>query len=134
MRNTHYIRFTYLILALLLLACIASALVGWVLGPGLLHPLNLNPKRAQQTDEMLKRTGATKEDFSVRAPDGIELRGWKIRPQSPKGDWVLLFHGVSDNRSGVLGHAEFLLRHGYNIVMMDSRAHGESGGDMATCS
>jgi alpha-beta hydrolase superfamily lysophospholipase len=45
---------------------------------------------------------------------------------------VLLFHGVSDNRTGVLGHAEFLLRHGYGVVVMDSRAHGESGGDMAT--
>jgi fermentation-respiration switch protein FrsA (DUF1100 family) len=45
---------------------------------------------------------------------------------------VLLFHGVSDNRTGDLGHAEFLLRHGYSVVMMDSRAHGQSGGDMAT--
>jgi uncharacterized protein len=43
-----------------------------------------------------------------------------------------LYHGVSDNRTGVLGHAEFLLRHGYSIVMMDSREHGESGGDICT--
>lgn len=43
-----------------------------------------------------------------------------------------MFHGVSDNRTGVLGHAELLLRHGYSIVMMDARAHGESGGAMAT--
>ena len=28
--------------------------------------------------------------------------------------------------------AKFLLRDGYDVVMMDSRAHGESGGDMAT--
>jgi hypothetical protein len=65
-------------------------------------------------------------------PDGIELRGWRICPPSPNGDWVLLFHGISDNRTGVVGPAEFLLRHGYCVVMMDSRAHGESGGDMAT--
>jgi len=52
--------------------------------------------------------------------------------RSHGGDWILLFHGVSDNRTGVLGPAELLLRHGYNVVMMDSRAHGESGGDMAT--
>lgn len=81
---------------------------------------------------MLQRTGAAREDFIVLAPDGIELRGWKIRPPSPNGDWILLFHGVSDNRTGDLGHAELLLRHGYSVVMMDSRAHGESGGDMAT--
>jgi alpha-beta hydrolase superfamily lysophospholipase len=81
---------------------------------------------------MLKRTGATKEDFVVTASDGIKLRGWKVRARSPNDDWILLFHGVSDNRTGVLGHAELLLRHGYNVIMMDSRAHGESGGDMAT--
>ena len=45
---------------------------------------------------------------------------------------MLLFHGVGDNRSGNLGYAEFLLRHDYSVVMMDSRAQGESGGDMAT--
>jgi hypothetical protein len=109
-----------------------AALVGRAIGPGLLHPMRLNPERLQQTAEMLRRSGAAKEDFRVRPPDGVELRGWKIRPPSPNGDWLLVFHGVSDNRTGVLGHAEFLLRHGYSVVMMDSRAHGESGGDMAT--
>jgi alpha-beta hydrolase superfamily lysophospholipase len=125
-------RMAYIIVALLLLAPAGAGLLGHAIGPGLLHPMRLNAERLQQTEEMLKRTGATKQDFNVRAPDGVELRGWKIRPPSPKGDWVLLFHGVSDNRTGVLGHAEFLLRHGYSVVMMDSRAHGESGGDMAT--
>jgi uncharacterized protein len=123
---------TYIVIALLLLAPMGAGLVGRAIGPGLLHPMRLNPERLQQTAEMLKRSNAAKEDFNVRVPDGVELRGWKIRPPSPNGDWVLLFHGVSDNRTGVLGHAEFLLRHGYSVVMMDSRAHGESGGDMAT--
>ena len=81
---------------------------------------------------MLARTQAHKIDFIVQANDRTELRGWKIAPPSPNNDWVLLFHGVSDNRTGVLGHAEFLLRHNYSVVMMDSRAHGESGGAMAT--
>jgi uncharacterized protein len=110
----------------------AAILVGNAMAPGVLHPMKWNPERLEQTAQMLARTGSSKEDFSVQAPDGIELRGWKIRPPSPNGDWVLLFHGVSDNRSGVLGHAEFLLRHGYSVVMMDSRAHGASGGAMAT--
>jgi uncharacterized protein len=125
-------RAIYIFAALVVLAPIAAALVGHALGPGLLHPMNLNSERIEQTAQMLARTGATKEDFLVHAPDGTELRGWKIRSAKPKSDWVLLFHGVSDNRSGVLDAAEFLLRDGYNVVMMDSRAHGKSGGDMAT--
>ena len=120
-----------ILLALIILSPGIAALVGEFIGPGILHPANLNPERLEQTVQMLQRTGATKEDFDARAPDGVELRGWKIRPPSPTGDWVLLFHGVADNRSGVLGHAEFLLRHGYSVVMMDARAHGKSGG-MAT--
>jgi alpha-beta hydrolase superfamily lysophospholipase len=103
-----------------------------MLGPAVLHPQNLNPVRKKQTEEMLFRARTKIEDFTVVAPDGIELRGWKIRPRIPSDDWVLVFHGVSDNRTGVLGAAEILLRHGYNVVMMDSRAHGESGGSMAT--
>ena len=94
--------------------------------------MNLDPDRIEQVKQMFIRTGAAKEDFVVRAPDGAELRGWKVRPPAPTGDWVLLFHGISDNRTGVLGHAQFLLRRGYSVVMMDSRAHGKSGGDMVT--
>lgn len=110
----------------------AVAFIGRAMGPSVLHPMRLNPERAAETQAMLDGTGATKSDFKVRAPDGVELRGWKIRSLAPNGDWVLLFHGVSDNRTGVLGAAEILLRHGYSVVMMDSRAHGESGGNMAT--
>jgi uncharacterized protein len=117
---------------LLALAACASGALGHLIGPALLHPQNLNPDRSAATGVMLARTGASKENFVVRASDGVELRGWKIRPPQPNGNWVLLFHGVSDNRTGVLGQAEFLLRHGYSVVMMDSRAHGESGGAMAT--
>jgi uncharacterized protein len=132
MRRTLYVRLTYVAATLLLLAPILAAFAGRALGPGLLRPQKLNPMRVEQTEEMLNRTGAAKEDFLVHAPDGVELRGWKVRARSPNDDWILLFHGVSDNRTGVLGHAEFLLRHGYNLVMMDSRAHGASGGDSAT--
>ncbi|HEY1923985.1 MAG TPA: CocE/NonD family hydrolase, partial [Candidatus Acidoferrum sp.] len=43
-----------------------------------------------------------------------------------------MFHGVGDNRIGVLEHALVLLHAGYGVVMMDARAHGESEGAMAT--
>jgi len=68
----------------------------------------------------------------VHAPDGALLRGWKVRPKNPNGIWVLLFHGVADNRIGVIGQSEFLLRAGYSVVMMDARANGASSGPIAT--
>lgn len=124
--------FTYLAIVILALLSAASGYIGNAIGPGVLHPANLNPERLLEAEQVFNRTSAAKTDITVRANDGVELRGWKVVPGSANGDWVLLFHGVSDNRTGDLGHAEFLLRHGYSVVMMDSRAHGESGGDMAT--
>ena len=132
MRRKSYIRLAYAALFVLFVVPAVAAVVGRGLGSGVLHPANLNPDRAAQMEAMLLRTGTAKEDFSVRTPDGIGLRGWKVRARTPSANWILLFHGVSDNRTGVLGAAEILLRHGYNVVMMDSRAHGESGGTMAT--
>ena len=79
---------------LLVLSPGIAALAGLGIAPGILHPMKLNPQRLEQTAEMLQRTGASKEDFDVRAQDGIEMRGWKIQPRSANGDWVLLFHGV----------------------------------------
>jgi alpha-beta hydrolase superfamily lysophospholipase len=127
-------RLTFVAIVVVVALALLSAVSGYIgnaIGPGVLHPANLNPERVDEAEQAFNRTGATKTDFTVRANDGVELRGWKVVPASPNGDWVLLFHGVSDNRTGDLGHAEFLLRHGYSVVMMDSRAHGKSG-DMAT--
>ncbi len=125
-------RLGYGLIVLIALLLVGAAYIGHQMGPAVLHPQRLAPMRLAETAEMLARTGATKEDFSVRARDGVELSGWKIHSASPNGDWVLLYHGVGDNRTGTLGYAEFLLRNGYSLVMMDARAHGASGGDMAT--
>jgi uncharacterized protein len=105
-----------------------------MLGRGVLHPMvrPLTPSSIRATERVLETVGATPEGFTVTAPDGVLLRGWKVRPPGANGDWVLLFHGVSDNRTGMTGQAALLLRHGYSVVMMDTRAHGESGGKMAT--
>src|SRR5262249_39068068 len=48
------------------------------------------------------------------------------------GNWVLLLHGRSRNRSVMLPYAEFLLGAGYNVLIMDARDHGDSGGALAT--
>ena len=125
-------RAIYATIIFLLLVPVLAGLVGNAVGPGTLHPARLNPERLQHAQEMFRQTKANGADFVVQTRDHVELRGWKVRVAKPNGDWVLLFHGVSDHRTGMLGAAELLLRHGLSVVMMDSRAHGRSGGDMAT--
>src|SRR6266849_1254490 len=121
-------------LILLLLPPLLSAVAGWLAGPAFLHPIRreLTASLIREADASFAFTGATRDDFDVRAPDGALLRGWKVRPKNPNGNWVLLFHGVADNRVGIIGQSEFLLRAGYSVVMMDARAHGASGGPIAT--
>jgi len=68
----------------------------------------------------------------VSAEDGATLRGWSMKPRQWNGDVVILLHGHTDNRAGMLGNADLLLRHGYAVLLPDARAHGQSGGNLAT--
>jgi alpha-beta hydrolase superfamily lysophospholipase len=121
-------------LILLLFPPLLAAVGGWLAAPGFLHPIRreLTPDLIREADASFAVTRSTREDFDVRAPDGALLRGWKVRTPNPNGNWVLLFHGVADNRVGVIGQSEFLLKAGYSVVMMDARAHGASEGPIAT--
>src|SRR5207249_4052386 len=78
------------------------------------------------------RFGADLENVQITAADGATLNGWYLRPHHSNGRDVLLLHGVQDNREGVAGFAPMLLDRGYGVLLPDSRAHGESGGELAT--
>jgi pimeloyl-ACP methyl ester carboxylesterase len=125
---------TRFLLKLLLIPPIIAAIAGWIVAPWFLHPMRraLTAEMIRNADAGFVQIHARREDFSVKARDGVSLRGWTVRAAQPTGDWVLLFHGVADNRIGVVEHALILLPAGYNVVMMDARAHGESDGAMAT--
>lgn len=75
---------------------------------------------------------ATVQDVSITAPDAAVLRGWMVRPQQSNGNAVVLLHGLGDNRLGMTGYAQLLLAHGFTVLLPDARAHGLSGGTLAT--
>jgi len=127
-------RLVRILLILLLFPPTLAAVGGWFFGPAFLHPVRreLTPDLVREADAAFNQIHAYREDFDVRAHDGVLLRGWKVRSAKPNGNWVLLFHGVADNRMGVLEHARVLLLAGYSVVMMDARAHGASEGPIAT--
>ncbi len=126
--------------AVLVLPSLLSIPVGYWMAAGALHPPRrpLTPQMITQADVVFREAGAMREDMNVTASDGTILRGWLVRPATGLSggkepyDWVLVLHGIADNRMGVFDHAAFLIRAGYGVAMMDSRAHGESGGAMAT--
>lgn len=116
------------------LASLISGAIGERLGPWILQPMKkpLDAVLIAKADAIFARDGVAREEFDVRALDGVMLRGWKVRAKMPNGDWVLLFHGIVDNRAEMAAYADFLLRAGYGTVLMDAREQGASGGTLAT--
>jgi len=72
------------------------------------------------------------EDVEVQSRDGIRLAGWFARAASAQKDCVIVLHGIGDSRLGASGFASLFLDAGYSVLLPDSRAHGESGGDIVT--
>jgi len=60
------------------------------------------------------------------ATDGLTLAGWYS--PSRNGAAVVLVHGGGGDRTGPLDHAQLLRRHGYGVLLYDSRGRGESEG------
>ena len=66
-------------------------------------------------------------DVEFSTGDGVRLSGWYIPPRN--GAAILVLHGAASTRSAVLDHAVVLARHGYGVLLIDTRGHGSSGGD-----
>ncbi len=64
----------------------------------------------------------------VRLPvgGGETLAAWHV--PSRNGAAVVLLHGSGATRSSTLDHAVVLARHGYGVLLLDARGHGESTG------
>jgi len=114
-------------------------IVGTVIGGTSLGSIALHPYRHPVTDaeERNARADARKDnvefrDVELTTPDGTVLRAWFMRPSQPNDDAVILLHGVSDNRMGTYGYGKWLVQHSYTVLIPDARAHGSSGGELAT--
>jgi len=121
--------------AILVLAWIAvCSAIGIVAAEWSLHPGRrlLGSDAEALAHAIADRNHARLTELSIPASDGAILRAWSIRPAEANGDAVILLHGHTDNRAGMLGNAELLLAHGYSVLLPDARAHGASGGDLAT--
>ena len=66
------------------------------------------------------------EDVTFESTDGLELTGWYVPSRNRAA--VVVVHGGGGDRTGGLPHAELLARHGYGVLVYDSRGRGESEG------
>jgi fermentation-respiration switch protein FrsA (DUF1100 family) len=66
------------------------------------------------------------EEVHLVTGDGVELWAWYV--ESRNGHAVVLRHGSGSTATAMLEHAAVLASHGYGVLVMDARGHGNSGG------
>ncbi len=64
--------------------------------------------------------------------DGVRLRGWLLRARGPRRGAVVYLHGSADNRASGVHLAGRFQPRGFDVLLYDSRAHGQSEGDACT--
>jgi uncharacterized protein len=126
-------RFRRLVLFITLYLTFCS-IAGIFIAAGTLHPARrpLTPQAEATMQETSRTLDSDLQNVSITTSDSITLRAWTIHPRHGNGDDVILLHGLGDNRIGMTGYAQLLLAHGFSVLLPDSRAHGVSGGDLAT--
>jgi uncharacterized protein len=82
---------------------------------------------------------AEPEDFSLTgepawfpAIDGVALHGVFIPGDGVAQGTLILAHGIDGNSSDMLPRAWFLVHSHYNVLLVDFRDHGKSGGNYAS--
>lgn len=70
--------------------------------------------------------GLAFETVTVATPDGVELAAWWV--PSTNAAAVVLLHGAGSTRANALDHAAVLADHGYGVLGLDARGHGDSDG------
>lgn len=72
--------------------------------------------------------------FKVREPSGkfLSMAGWWIPHPYSEGRCAMLIHGYADAKVGAIAWAPLWHSLGFNLIVPDLRAHGESGGRVCT--
>lgn len=118
-REVHGWRRLWLVPAVLVSLAVLSSValaVSLTVVPPTAHP----PGRTPAAQDL----SADEVAFPTR--DGVRLSAWWV--PSANGAAVVLLHGAGETRAATLPQARVLARHGYGVLMVDARGHGDSGG------
>ena len=72
------------------------------------------------------------QPVEIRSADGTKLRGTYIENSRSSDRTVILLHGLYQNRSMCIPYVDMYRDMGYNVLLIDQRGHGESGGSHTT--
>ena len=70
------------------------------------------------------------ERLTLESKDGLKLAGYLLRPAEPSNVYVFCSHGYRCNgKREFCGFVQYYLGRGFNVLLVDHRASGESEGD-----
>lgn len=103
---------------------VSAAMTGWdktkALLFGLTYPKSVNSSKP-----------AGYETVTLQTKDGLQIEGWYSGHPAARGT-VLMFHGHGSSKSKLDLEAAAFSKMGYNLLLVDFRAHGGSDGTVCT--
>lgn len=93
----------------------------------------LRAEEAHRTWEWLQALTCGFERVECTSDDGARLVGRAIACNLGSPRWLVFAHGYHDNWRAGLAFARHYAKLGCNLLLVDLRAHGESGGDWVGC-
>jgi pimeloyl-ACP methyl ester carboxylesterase len=129
------------IIITLLIICSAGTIFVLIVINNILPYAGIMPRRliVQTPVEQLKNNILFKDynllakPLQVKTSDAILLKGYFVYATvDTSNTTIILLHGIGNCKENQLGRAQMLADAGFNSVILDLRAHGESGGKYCT--
>lgn len=130
-------KMSFIVFTLLLILCVN--ITGLILGSIIYEeasilPAYSHPRTNQRLLQALKYgdNDLKKETVTIESRYGYPLSATFIPNPEPATKTVVFLHGFMENRTIGLNYLDLYMQSGFNLLLIDLRAHGESGGDSVT--